>query len=152
MVNIIIGTRFCKLTVVNKTINPNDKRSHYLCLCDCGKEAIVRIDNLKTGNTRSCGCMLLRHGMTNSLTYRSWNAMLDRCTNIHHNAYKNYGARGITVCTRWYDFRNFLEDMGERPLNKTLDRIDNDGNYEPSNCRWATIYEQIQNSRIRVRA
>jgi hypothetical protein len=95
----------------------------------------------------------LRHGMFGTPTYRSWLHMKERCTNSRCHAYASYGGRGITVCERWSaSFENFLADMGKRPDGKTLDRIDNDGNYEPSNCRWATASEQRRNQRPRVRA
>ncbi len=87
----------------------------------------------------------VKHGLTHSNTYNTWAGMLTRCNNIKHGAYKHYGGRGITVCERWKKFANFLEDMGERPEGLTLDRIDNDGNYEPGNCRWITHKENCNN-------
>lgn len=87
------------------------------------------------------------HGMTKTPTYQSWQAMLKRCTNPNHIFYKYYGGIGIKVCERWRKFENFLADMGERPADRSLDRINNDGNYEPGNCRWATRKEQGRNTR-----
>ena len=87
------------------------------------------------------------YGLSDRSTYYSWRGMVQRCTNPARRDYPRYGGRGITVCERWLDFRDFLADMGERPEGRTLDRIDNEGNYEPSNCRWATPEEQMANTR-----
>lgn len=82
-----------------------------------------------------------------SRTYNSWRAMIQRCTQVNHEQYSNYGGRGIVVCEAWKDFKNFLADMGERPYRKTLDRIDPNGNYEPANCKWSTAKQQARNKR-----
>ena len=126
------------------------------CRCDCGNLTKVRGDHLKNKNTSSCGCKARNcigktHGLTGSRTYRIWAQMKNRCLNSSNKDYKYYGARGITVCERWRTFENFLEDMGEAPHELTLDRHPNPGgDYEPGNCRWATMKEQNRNRRSHV--
>jgi hypothetical protein len=124
------------------------------CRCDCGVEVRVRVAQLVTGKTRSCGCLQREitgarrrtHGKSRTPEHRAWRGMLDRCTLPTHISYPYYGGRGITVCERWRSFANFLADMGPKPTSKhTLDRINGNGNYEPSNCRWATWSEQNRN-------
>ncbi len=124
--------------------------------CECGVEKVVLRTNLKTGKIVSCGCFnqenRLKHGHTigrvASPTYLSWDSMIQRCSNPKRKEWKNYGGRGIRVCERWLSFENFLADMGERPEGKTIDRYpNNDGNYDKSNCRWATRAEQNPNTR-----
>lgn len=130
------------------------KRQCYLCLCVCGKTWKVIGNNLRIGGTKSCGCTKAKnirqakfiHGRNGyDPTYSTWIAMRRRCYDKKFAKYATYGAKGITVCERWSEFNNFLADMGERPTGKTLDRIDNTGNYEPKNCRWASSKEQRAN-------
>ena len=124
------------------------------CVCDCGVISNVFLKNLRSGGSTSCGCHRLtaqtKHGMYKTKTYHSWRAMLTRCNNNHHVRYDRYGGRGIAVCDEWLEFENFYRDMGERPEGKTLDRINNDANYSPRNCRWATPKEQAQNRKQRT--
>ena len=152
------GQRFGRLTVVERV--PSRAEAHWRCLCDCGNTSVLRGSILRDGQVRSCGCYLrdrLRrvntvHGQAvrghMTPTYNSWMQMRRRCRDPKHGQWANYGGRGITVCDRWRDsFANFLADMGERPDGTSIDRIDNDGNYEPGNCRWATPLEQSHNKR-----
>ena len=133
------------------------KGNHYWkCICDCGTTKDMRIGHLVSGAVRSCGCLKREvwikertsHGLRKTKEYQIWSSMMTRCSNKKTKCYKNYGGRGIKVCKRWLKFENFYNDMGCRPSNKhSIDRVNNDGNYEPSNCRWATIKQQANNRR-----
>lgn len=169
------GKRFGRLVAlerIGKRIAPNGtNQSMWRCRCDCGNETVVKYIALTSGNTRSCGCMEEENRHTNMQNameqrrksvgkdfvgslethplYKTWKSMLMRCNNPNVIGYRHYGGRGIKVCDRWsgeLGFENFVNDMGERPsLTHTLDRIDVNGNYEPSNCRWATTEQQMNN-------
>ncbi len=157
--NDLIGQKFGRLIVIKKAGSSRDKHILWLCRCDCGKDKIIQGNHLKSGATKSCGCLNrektsianTKHGHTKngkqSKTHIVWQHIIQRCTNPRDKGYSNYGGRGITVCKRWRKFENFLEDMGEVPEGYQIDRINNDGNYCKSNCRWATRKEQNRNTR-----
>lgn len=134
-----------------------DWQSNYYNLyqCICGNQKVIRGASVKFGEIQSCGCLQkkgahdrwFKHGLTNTPEYTSWEHMNDRCLNPNFKQWKDYGGRGIQICKEWKDFKIFLRDMGKRPKNHTLDRINNNGNYEPSNCKWSSRAEQSLNRR-----
>jgi hypothetical protein len=149
------GDKYGKLTILNTGQIFNTYRYYALCKCECGKEKFIRIDSIRSGHTISCGCEQLisatKHGCWHSPIFNNWRNMMDRCFNPLNKRFHDYGGRGITVCERWQNIINFIKDM--EPTYKeglTIDRINNDGNYEPSNCRWATRKQQNRNCRRNI--
>jgi len=131
-----------------------NKKPYALCKCDCGNVTAIPLSNLRRQRkTKSCGCLQrpkakqakTTHGQFYTPTYKVWHNMIQRCTNPNIFQYKYYGGRGIIVCERWRSFENFLYDMGEKPENLTIERVNTNGNYEPQNCKWATMKEQVNN-------
>lgn len=147
----LIGQKFGHLTA-QAAVRARRGRA-WLCMCDCGSSVIVVTRDLRSGNTRSCGCRegFRSHGHSNTRTHDIWVAMRGRCNNQRSASYRHYGGRGIQVCARWDSYENFLADMGVAPAGLSLEREDNDGNYEPGNCRWATRKEQMRNTRANRR-
>ena len=151
------GQRFGKLVVLKLTEKSNNNREKlWKCQCDCGKVTEQSTSSLTIRNRISCGCErkgTKKHNQCTrekrSLAYISWGNMMQRCYNKNYTYYKHYGGRGIKVCRKWWKFKNFYKDMGDRPNNMTLERKDNEKGYYPSNCKWATMKEQAQNKRKR---
>jgi len=148
------GDVFGRLTVLASAGPDKHGALRYDARCECGERTTVRGVDLTHGRTKSCGCLArdahTTHGHTvgdASPTYRTWHAMVERCTNPKHASYHRYGGRGITVHAPWLTFENFLREVGERPTPKhEIDRENNDGNYEPGNVRWATRAQQARNT------
>lgn len=160
--NDLTGNRYGRLLVIKRAPNRKSGKIKVVCwecICECGNIKIVAAKHISKGSTRSCGCLsaeclpprMITHGMTNTRTYTSHEGMMARCYKRNDVGYFRYGGRGIKVCDRWHDFESFIADMGERPDNTSLDRIDNNKNYEPGNCRWATSEQQMNNTRANVR-
>ncbi len=159
----ITGIRFGHLLVLcrHETLPRGKRDAWWLCRCDCGKEKPVRSTCLRRGTTKTCGCAYrrwpnsLRHGHgrrgQQSAEFKAWCGMRQRCSNPKDPGWKNYGGRDISVCTQWKDsFEQFFADVGRKPSpSHSLDRINNDGDYEPQNCRWATAAEQNRNTRMK---
>lgn len=153
----LIDRTFSKLVVVNRAEDTARGRPQWRCLCECGNFTIVSSDNLRNGNIKSCGCWRKErlsqerktHGMSKTAIYSIWAGIRKRCLDKKHPQFHRYGGRGIGICLRWrYSFENFLADMGERPSeHHSVERENNDGDYEPNNCKWATPKEQASNRR-----
>jgi hypothetical protein len=152
-----IGDVFHRLTIIDTAEAFKRSGTRFLCRCECGNERVVKQSHLRAETIKSCGCLISEitakrnasHGKSKTRIYNIWASMKARCFNPKKDKYKYYGGRGVTVCERWRNsFENFLADMGEPPSARhSIDRINNDGNYEPSNCRWATPLEQAHNKR-----
>ncbi len=149
----LVGQSFGRLSVVARA-ESNGQLAFWKCLCACGNSVTVAGAKLTSGHTNSCGCLRsevtalrsTKHGMKRTLAYKSWEGLRARCNCPTNRKYARYGGRGITVCERWDDFANFFADMGERPSrHHSIERMNNDGNYEPGNCKWALPPEQSRN-------
>jgi hypothetical protein len=156
--------RFGRLLVIMLDKH-GETENTWICQCDCGERKITRSRLLLSGKTRSCGCwrkeaakkllpLNITHGDARKhrrIEYKTWGSMIQRCTNPHDSSYPRYGGRGIKVCSEWLkSYEQFRKDMGRKPKPYSfysLDRLDNNGNYEPGNCRWATVLQQANNKR-----
>lgn len=158
-----LGKKYGRLVVVERAPNPyGGTGAAWLCRCKCGNETVALGEDLAKGKFRSCGCYSRdriaavgrahrTHGLTDSRVYRIWTSMLTRCRNPNTGKWKYYGGRGIKVCKRWLKFENFIADMGMPPAGMSLDRINVDADYKPSNCKWSDSREQTRNRRNTVR-
>lgn len=160
------GERFGRLTVLHEVPRKSPRKRRFLCRCDCDATVEVDLNKMRTGHTKSCGCLHLeararniesaprngspKHGMNKTPEHMAWVSMKQRCTNSRKREWPHYGGRGIRVCERWMNsFDAFFSDVGPRPsTNHSIDRIDVNGHYEPGNCRWATQQEQVENTRV----
>lgn len=149
-----VGDRFGKLTVIEGEPKRTPRSFMLPCRCDCGGRTYARPHSLRTGLVRSCKCSHIKHNQHKTSLYKSWSGIIQRCTNAANPNYQWYGARGISICAEWLDFETFkaaIDALGARPSPQhSLDRIDNDGNYEPGNVRWADKTEQSRNRRCSI--
>jgi predicted SprT family Zn-dependent metalloprotease len=148
----LIGQQFGSWIVIAKEKNESRNEWLYKCACKCGTQRFIAGSNLKAGSTTKCHrCRCRTHGMSHTSTFRIWGGILRRCFNSNFKAFKYYGGRGITICDRWLKFENFIVDMGIRPAGLQIDRINNNGNYEPGNCRWVTAAVNLSNRNVNMR-
>jgi hypothetical protein len=149
----ITGQKWNRLEAISFVKKDSGNNARWLFKCDCGKEHEARGSEVRNGSVKSCGCLNTernkeantKHNLARSKVYKTWIAMKARCFNEQDPSFKDYGAKGIIVCTRWLQFENFIEDMGQPPKGLSLDREDNTLGYNKDNCRWATNKEQIRN-------
>ena len=148
----MIGFKFGEWTVISRSIESKNKDTYWKCICTCGNTKDISGSSLRRGLSKQCKeCHIKKNIRKTGLsrnkesTYRIWSAMKERCFNKNNKNYMRYGGRGITVCESWLSYENFHDDMGKRPKGYSIERIDSDGNYNPENCKWASMIEQNRN-------